>query len=264
MTSYKRPLIVVSLFLTLTCSVSRGQFVDCSSGLLSLPSADMPQSGTIMLSSTFLNKNITPPAWSYNTIGYGISIVIFPRIEIGYVMTLFNGKWAGDPNSIVVNQDRHFYGKVQLLKEGEFGLKWIPSFVLGVSDPTTGETRKGPNIDYTDFDVYEGNGHFNRFYAVITKHFSTTYGVIGTHLGYQYNKRVDIPMNGPCGGIDWMPIWLQKENVVSTKLIAEYDARTFNVGAIVSLWRDQFEAMIELQAMKWISAGIRYKLVLKS
>lgn len=260
---YKRLFVVVFVFMTLICSVSRGQFVDCSTVLLSSPSADMPQSGTILLSSTFLNENITPPAWSYNTIGYGISIVILPRVEIGYVMTIFNGKWAGDPNSIVVNQDRHFYGRVQLLKDGEFGIKWMPSFVLGVSDPTTGETGKGPNIDYSDFNVSDGNGYFNRFYAVITKHFSTPYGAIGTHLGYQYNKRVDIPLNGPCGGVDWMPIWLQKENIIKTKLISEFDGRTFNIGAIVSLWKDHLEDM-ELLAMRWITAGIRYKMVLKS
>lgn len=52
--------------------------------------------------------------------------------------------------------------------------------------------------------------------------------------------------------------------MVRTKLISEFDGRTFNIGAIVSLWRDHFDAMIELQAMKWVTAGIRYKLVLKS
>ena len=263
MDSDKHLILAFSLLFALICMTSRGQFNDSSSGLLSCPSAEMPKSGTFMATGLLLNRNATAPAWNYNTIGYGISVVILPRIEIGYVMTIFNGKWAGDPNSIFLNQDRHFYGKVQLLKEGEFGKEWIPSLAVGISDPTTGETRKG-DIDYTDFDVAEGNGYFNRYYAVATKHFYTPHGVVGAHLGYQYNKRVDIPMNGPCAAIDWMPVWLQKENVVATKLIAEYDARTFNVGAIISLWRDHFEAMFELQAMKWISAGIRYKLVLKS
>ena len=48
-----------------------------------------------------------------------------------------------------------------------------------------------------------------------------------------------------------------------TKLIAEFDGRTFNIGAIVSLWRDHFDAMIELPAMKRVTAGVRYKVVVK-
>lgn len=163
---------------------------------------------------------------------------------------------------IRLNQDRHFYGKVQLLKEGEFSQKWLPSLAIGISDPVTGSD--GGEYIGSNIEGGVGNGFFNRYYVVATKHFSTPYGKIGTHLGYQYNKRQGIHYDGPCAAVDWMPIWLQKENVVATKLIAEYDARTFNIGAIVSLWKDHFDAMIELQAMKWISAGIRYKLVLKS
>ena len=48
-----------------------------------------------------------------------------------------------------------------------------------------------------------------------------------------------------------------------TKLIAEFDGRTFNIGAIVSLWRDHFDAMIEQQAMKWVTAGGRDKVVVR-
>lgn len=252
----------VVLLLLLASFESRGQFWDSGSGLLQMPSGDMPQSGTVMISSLFLNKQSTDPVWDYNTFGYGIGIVFLHRIEIGYAMTLFNEKWKGSPNPIVFNQDRHFYGKIQLLKEGEFGKRWIPAISVGLSDPTTGETRKG-DIDYTDFDVSEGNGYFNRYYVVATKHFSTSVGVIGAHLGYQYSQRTENPFKGPCIAVDWVPIWLDT-SPVSIKAIAEYDSRTFNVGFIASIWEDRFELMFDLMALQWVSFGVRFNFVLKN
>lgn len=250
----------------LLCFVSRGQFWDGSSGLLQSPSADMHKGGTFTVTSNMLNKHsISQWYWGYNTFSYAIGINLWSRLEIGYVCVLLDGSKnptkKDDPfYGIMHNQDRHFTAKALLLKEGDFGVSWLPALAVGFSDPTTHNGN-----DYMDQAVAgEGNGFFNRYYAVATKHFNTNVGTVGAHLGYQYNVRTDFPMNGPCVAIDWMPVWLQKENVIATKLIAEYDARTFNVGAIVSLWRDHFEAMVELQGMKWISAGIRYKLVLKS
>ena len=69
-------------------------------------------------------------------------------------------------------------------------------------------------------------------------------------------------MNGPCAAVTWRPVWIQND-WVALNLIAEYDARTINVGFITSIWKDHFEAMFELQDLKWITAGLRYKLVLK-
>lgn len=129
-----------------------------------------------------------------------------------------------------------------------------------MSDPISGATA----ADYSKPDVSgNNNGFFNRYYAVMTKHFRTNAGPIGTHIGYQYNRRTDFPMNGPCLAIDWSPIWLTTPNF-SIKAIAEYDSRTFNVGFIASIWQDRFEAMFELMALKWVNFGVRYKLHLKS
>ena len=257
--------VALALFM-LVCFVSRGQFLDCSTGLMQAPSAEVNQTGTFMLTGTFLNKHTTSDFyWGYHTYGYGINITLFKRLELGYVCALLNGKKKpgeiSDYYRIMVNQDRHFTAKLLLFQENEFGTTWLPAIAIGVSDPTSGAISYD---DYVDSAIAGEGGYFNRYYVVATKHFLTRFGDIGAHLGYQYNLRKDIHFNGPCAAIDWMPIWLQKENVVATRLIAEYDARTFNIGAIVSLWRDHFEAMVELQAMKWISAGIRYKLVLKS
>lgn len=255
---------LVSALLLSICVLSRGQFIDSASGLLHAPTAEMNPSGTFMITNNLLNRHAISPRWEYNTFGYGINITFLSRIEIGYVLTIIDDKRLKNPNEIDkirFNQDRHFNAKFLLLKEGEFSQSWMPALAIGISDPVTGSG--GGEYIGSNIEGGVGNGFFNRYYIVATKHFSTPYGRLGAHLGYQYNKRQDIHYNGPCAAIDWMPVWLQKENVVSTKLIAEYDARTFNIGAIVSLWKDHFDAMIEFQAMKWISAGIRYKLVLK-
>lgn len=114
---------------------------------------------------------------------------------------------------------------------------------------------------FTGSDI---NVFFTRVYAVASKTIHSKIGEFGAHIGYQFNNWTRYPLYGPMAAVDWKPIWLQKAGAVSTKLIAEYDARTFNVGAIVSLWKDHLEAMVELQAMKWVSAGIRYKVVLKA
>ena len=255
--------------LTLGCTTTRAQFLDATSGLLHMPSAEMGPAGTVMLTCNYLNRHATPPGWTYNTFNYGLSIVLLPRIEVGYVPTFiyqenFPGiNKAGEVEIVtLINQDRHFYAKIQLLQEGEFGQSWIPALAVGVNDPTTGDVNKYDTIDYLNFDVTSGNGYFNRYYIVATKHFPTLAGTVGTHLGYQYNHRKDYPINGPCAALDWEPVWLQKKDIISTKLIAEYDARTFNIGFIASLWKNHIDIMVDLQALKWLSVGIRFKTVL--
>lgn len=254
---------VTAVFMLLTCFVSRGQFWDSSTGLLQCPSADMNPSGTFMITNNFLNEHSLSPRWGYNTFGYGFNITFWQRLEVGYVCAIFDGKRHPNPgykDSIMFNQDRHFTAKFLLLKEGDFGKGWIPALAIGVSDPVTG-SGTGEYIG-SDVDGSAGNGYFNRYYVVASKHFNTSAGPLGTHLGYQFNRRYDIPINGPCVAIDWIPVWLNKPNF-SLKAIAEYDSRSFNLGFIASIWQDRFEAMFELMAMKWVNFGLRYKLVLK-
>ena len=247
--------------------ISYGQFADCSTGLLQMPTAEMQDDGTFMITNNFLNKHSLPTThWGYNTFQYGIYISLWKRIEIGYVCTIFNGAWDPNPNkneywTIMRNQDRHFTGRVLLLREGEFNQNWMPALVVGASDPFT-----GTGGDYTDIDNTSGmgNGYFNRYFAVMTKHFNTAWGELGAHLGYQYNRRGDYPINGPCAGINWQPVWLQQKGILDNlNLIAEYDSRTFNLGMIASIWQNRFEAMFELQNFRWINFGLRYKLRLK-
>ena len=262
--------ILLGLIAGLICGViSYGQFADCSTGLLQAPTAEMQPDGTFMITNNFLNKHSLPSGgWNYNSFQYGLSITLWGRIEIGYVCTLFNGSWDTRPDkdyreSIMRNQDRHFVGRVCLLKEGEFGLNWMPALVVGISDPTTGAStgNYGEGISRVSGD---SNGYFNRNYAVLSKHFYSQWGLVGVHVGYQYNHRLDYSINGPCAGINWQPVWLQEKGLLDKlSVIAEYDARTVNLGLIASLFNNRMEAMFELQNLRWVNFGLRYKLIIK-
>ena len=249
--------------LLLVAGVSaHAQFLDSTTGLLQMPTAVMNREGTFMITTNYINQHaLSPVKWpDYNTFGYGFDVTLWNRVEVAYVCVLMHGiNYYDDQPDVPVywkNQDRHFAAKLLLLREGDFGKEWLPAVAIGVSDPTTG---KG---DYLSGVNEKGNGYFNRYYAVATKHFQTNWGEVGAHVGYQFNRRVDIPINAPCAGIDWKPVWIQSK-WLSLDLIAEYDSRTFNLGFIASLWDDHIEAMFDLQALKWVSFGLRFKMHLK-
>lgn len=248
---------------------AQAQFADCSTGLLQMPTAEMQEDGTFMITNNFLNKHsLATSGWNYNTFQYGVAVSFWGRVELGYVCTIFNGAWDPRPEEekserlkILRNQDRHFTGRVRLLREGEFGLDWMPALVVGISDPTTGSGGG----EYTSGDVSgTGNGYFNRNFIVLTKHFSTPWGQLGAHAGYQFNRRKDYYINAPCLGVNWKPIWLQNKGILDTlDCIAEFDSRTVNLGVIASIWDNRFEAMFELQNFQWVNFGLRYKLRIK-
>lgn len=242
--------------------VSRAQFNDCTSGLLQMPTAEMYESGTFTITGNFLNHHATSEwRWPYHTFGYGVSITIFSRIEIAYSMTIIDGKRMPNPTDrdlIMINQDRHFAAKFLLLREGDF-FSWMPALAVGFSDP----------ISATDYGykyaAEHSSGYFHRIYLALSKHFGTNWGDLSVHAGYQYNPNVAklYHYNGPCAAIKWNPVWL-KNRWFNPFFILEYDARTLNLGFISSIYDDHFQAMFELQAFKWISFGLRYKLLLRS
>lgn len=238
----------------------KAQLTDGMTGLLHMVTAETQKDATFMLGGNMLHKNNIPSKWwwgNYNTYNYYLNITFLDRIEVAYICTLVQGKpngfWPSYTYGKFVNQDRHFAGKVQLVKEGEWW-KHMPSIAIGVSDPTTG----GGN-EYIDMNVSgSGNGFFNRWFAAVTKHFQIPYGELGVHATYLKNKRTDYPLNGLGWGVNFRPNFHKNLNV-----IVEHDTKTLNVGAIYSLWADHFNFLFELQDGKYISAGLVYKVNLK-
>lgn len=240
----------------------KAQLTDGMTGLLHMATAEMQKDGTAMIGGNFLNKHNLPSNWwwGYNTYNYYINITFIDRVEISYICTLVQGKpgtgyhWPEFTYGKFVNQDRHFAGKIQLVKEGEWW-KYMPAIAVGISDPTSG----GSAGDYTSMNVSgSGNGFFNRWYAALTKHFQIPYGELGVHATYLYNKRTDYPLNGVALGVNFRPDFHKNLNV-----IVEHDTKTLNVGAIYSLWADHFNFLFELQEGKYISCGLVYKVNLK-
>ena len=242
---------------------SYAQLTDGMTGLLHMVTAEVQKDATFMLGGNMLHKHNlpTPYYWMtntghYNTYNYYLNYTFFDRIEIAYICTLIQGlpNWPSYTWGKFVNQDRHFAGKIQLVKEGEWW-KHMPAIAVGVSDPTTGSTG-----DYTNMGVQgSGNGYFNRWFAAISKHFQLKgIGELGLHATYLYNERTDYPLNGLGWGINFRPNLHKNLN-----LIVEHDTKTLNVGALYSLWAEHFNFLFELQDCKYISAGFAYKVNLK-
>lgn len=256
--------LLAALLLVAAAAPARAQFLDGASGLMLAPSADMHPSGTFMITNTWLHPEVLPPfPWGYHTFGYSFNITFWSRFEFAYILTLINGSKMANPPSnwwaVMRNQDRHFFAKFLLLRENEFGLKWMPALAVGVSDPVTGAVSGEYVESLTAID--NQNGYFNRYFATLTKHFDTKIGQIGVHAGYQYSFRTDRSLTGPVGGVNWRPKWVQND-WVKLNLMAEYDSRTFNVGLVTTIYRDHFDLLVLLQDMKYFSFGVRYKLVL--
>ena len=247
------------LVIILGCLPIKGysQLTDGMTGLLHLVNAEVQKDATFMIGGNMLHKNNIPSkTWwgNYNTYNYYVNITFLDRIEIAYICTLVQGKpngfWPEQTWGRFTNQDRHFAGKILIVKEGEWW-EHMPAIAVGVSDPTTG----GGN-DYSDMNVSgNGNGFFNRWFVAISKHHNLKgIGEVGVHATFLKNKRLDYQLNGIGWGINFRPDFHRNLN-----LIVEHDTKTLNVGALYSLWADHFNVLFELQDCKYISAGFVYK-----
>lgn len=262
--------IVIILELVAVSIVADAQYYDSTKGLLVMPSAEMEESGTFMISNSYLNKAYLPTSgWNYGTFAYGFDITFWSRVEVAYVCTIFNGSWRPeDPSQlterqrIMRNQDRHFAARFNVLRENDFGCDWLPSIVVGLSDPVTGAYGG----EYLDDTIGEsGNGYFNKYYISASKHFNLQWGDVGAHMALQYTKRRDFSSRLPCFGVTWEPVWLNRKNYILTsfRVIGEYDGKNVNIGVISTVWKNHFDAWACLEGIKWPSAGLRYKLVIK-
>lgn len=260
MNIYLKRLFIFGSFLLCFNSIN-AQYTDGMTGLLHMVNAEVQKDATVMIGGNLLNKHNIPSKWwwgNYNTYNYYLNITLLDRIEVAYICTLVQGKnngfWPQQTWGKFVNQDRHFAGKIQLTKEGEWW-KHMPAIAVGVSDPTT-----GGGSDYTEGAVSGGgNGFFNRYFVAITKHlYFKRIGELGLHATYLKNKRTDYPLNGLGWGINFRPDFHKNLN-----LIIEHDTKTLNVGAIYSLWADHFNFLFELQDGKYVSCGLVYKVNLK-
>lgn len=255
--------LIVSIFILLASSLNaHAQFVDGTKGLLCMPSAEFEEDATFTITNNFLHKQFLPNAESYGwndrgSFGYAFSVTLWSRLEIAYCCTLIATEKMRE-GVYTFNQDRHFAARVAVTKDGEWNQKWLPAIAIGVSDPVTGSGG-----DYIDDNVgASGNGYFNRFYIAASKRFTTSWGDVSGHLGYQYSRRKDGMPTGPQVAITWNPVWLNNPEWVmnSFRATLEYDARYVNFGINASIWKDRFEFMAMLLNMRYPMVGARFKL----
>ena len=267
-----------------------GQFTHGTTGLLSMPTADMQKDRTVMLGGGYLSKYATPYRWNYDTWNYYANITFFPWLEVSYTCTIFDGDiLRGNTRLHVMNQDRNFAIRLRAWKEG-WWKPWTPQIVLGVNDFTTGSGE-----DYASMGVGgDGNGYWNRYYVAMTKHVDfQSVGELGLHASYVYNERTDNPLNGVAVGMNFRfhvkgeSFWTQLLNGLN--LMAEaYPANgnggkktqsidgekhysrglsagkyDFNVGASYSVWKDRINLYGHLYGCKDFSTGLQFKICLK-
>lgn len=167
------------------------------------------------------------------------------------------------------NQDRQFSARLRVWKEG-WWKEWTPQIVVGANDPSTNDVLGDPNKDDYGFTGTSsvGNGHWNRYYIVATKHFGVkNVGELGMHFGYVYNKRLDYHRNGPVAGVNFQfalpatSFWMKAVNGLN--VIAEYDSYSVNCGIGYNFWKDYISGVVELTQCKYPSAGMVFRIHLK-
>ena len=232
-------------------SMLSAQLTYGTTGLLHAPSAEMQADKTVMVGANFLNKELTPPHWYYNTYNYYLNVTFFPWLEVAYTCTLVTAESLGlKPYGYdgFTNQDRYFSVRLRLLKEGQLW-KHMPAVVFGTSDPFTSSGSV--------LNTVAGNGYFSRFFLAATKHVAIGKEEVGIHLSYLYNRRTDYKLNGIAAGITYSPTFAP-----DLRLIAEWDSKDFAFGATYLLF-NHLHLQAEMQRMKYFSGGLAYKIYLK-
>ncbi|GFI00151.1 YjbH domain-containing protein [uncultured Phocaeicola sp.] len=268
-----RVLTVVPVFLSVSFSVS-GQALRGTTGLLHAPTADMQRDKTFMLGGNVLD--ITPLHY-YDfdvryTFNYYLNITIFPWLEVGYTCTL---NYANKGSTYFpeqswgkyTNQDRSFNFRLRVWKEG-WWKTWTPQIVIGADDPGTHDSYGGGGISSRDQNG--GNCFFTRYYIAATKHIGVdNLGMLGVHLAWvldrpatwEHHNRLAIGVNFRLD-LPAQESWAVKM-INGLNLMAEYDARTCNVGFEYSFWKDYVNLVAELNNGKYFSGGLVFKVHLK-
>ena len=268
-------LFIIFCFCVIFTSI-QAQTIYGTTGLLHMPTAEMQKDGTFMFGANAIDVHTLPKYWSEKlytpfTYNYFINITFFPWLEIAYTCTLVKGSynstyWPESTWGKFCNQDRSFHGRIRLWKEG-WWKEWTPQIVLGANDPGSHEENGGGSIELGG----GGSGNHNylsRYYIATSKNFRFNgIGLLSVHAAFIIGKAMtDEHYKRPAFGTNFRfntqgeRLWNQALNGLN--LMAEYDARTFNVGASYSIWKEHINVIAELNDGKYFSGGIFFKVIL--
>lgn len=269
----RRCWVVVLACLSVGSSVY-AQALRGTTGLLHAPTADMQRDKTCMFGGNVLD--ITPlHYYEFDvryTFNYYMNMTFFPWLEVGYTCTL---NYANEGSTYFpeqswgkyTNQDRSFNFRLRAWKEG-WWKTWTPQVVIGADDPGTHDSYGGGGI--SNRDQNGGNCFFTRYYIAATKHVEfNNLGMLGVHLAWVWDRPATWKHhNRPAAGVNFrfgLPAQesLGAKIVNGLNLMAEYDARTCNVGFEYSFWKDHINLVAELNDGRYFSGGIYFKVHLK-
>lgn len=266
---------LATLFIWYFNTTSYAQALRGTTGLLHAPTAEMQQDKTFMFGGNVLHlvplQYISSSEVKY-TFNYYLNITLFPWMEVGYTCTINHSDHDSSyfpPQSWgkYTNQDRAFNVRLRLWKEG-WWKSWTPQIVLGLDDPTSHESYGGGSIKF-DKDGMQNN-HFTRYYLAATKHFGfKNIGTLGVHAAYVDYRACWFPhYKRPACGANFRFTLSDNDAFIPKALnglevMAEYDARTVNVGVHYQLWKDHINLLTELNDGKYFSGGVYFKVHLR-
>lgn len=266
------------LLFAFLCSVSLwadAQALMGTTGLLHAPTAEMQRDKTFLFGGNYLNTRPLSTHFRSSevdyTFNYYINITIFPWLEVAYICTLVHADHGSTyfPEQSwgkFTNQDRAFSARLRLWKEG-WWKEWTPQIVFGLDDPTSHADHGGGEL--VAGNTSGSNNYATRYYLAVTKHFDfRNIGGLGMHAAFVYGNAKGIEhYKRPSFGVNFRPHLpggeLLAKAANNLNLMAEYDARTINIGAHYQLWKDHINLITELNDGKYFSGGIYFKIHLK-
>ena len=266
------------LLLVFLCSVSLwadAQALLGTTGLLHAPTADMQRDKTFLFGGNYLNTHPLSTHFRSSEVGYTfnyyINITIFPWLEVSYICTLVHADHGSTyfPEQSwgkFTNQDRAFSARLRLWKEG-WWKEWTPQIVLGLDDPTSHADHGGGEL--VSGNTSGSNNYATRYYLAVTKHLDfRNVGELGIHAAFVYGNAKGMERyKRPSFGTNFRFQLLGDQPLIKVvnnlNLMAEYDARTVNIGAHYQLWKDHINLIAELNNGKYFSGGIYFKIHLK-
>lgn len=210
-------------------------------GLLNSPTAQFSPEGTVKIGGNFLNTNMTPDKWDYNTFNFFLNITFFSFFEAAINNTAFDLHDRGKFDNV----DRSVSVRVRALKEG----RYHPAIAIGSNDLLTSNKT-------SLFSGSGGNKYFGSHYVALSKNLSAGPFNLGFHTAYNVlssrHKTLDNPISG---GISISPKALSTSRCFSDlSFIAEYDTRNVNLGSNMMIFRHLY-FQIFIQDFKYICFG---------
>lgn len=217
-----------------------------TSGLLTIPTADIQTDGTFIGGGNYLPVGMLPAEFTKSTANYFVNLTFLPFVEMTYRCTLARIDLPTGKRSW--QQDRSVSLRLRLLKEK----RYIPGLAVGSNDAFT-------TYELNPFSNKGGNRFFSSIYGVVSKNIPLGRDRLGVTVGYYLPVRKQTSSNtGFFSGVSYTPGFFPKMDVM-----ADYNGKRISAGASVLLF-DHLRLHLFTYGFKEISGGIRYEFILIS